>query len=665
MKNTFLMAALCCSLLQAQEQTDIEPLSALSLEDLLNIQVTSTSRREETQQLAPGVITVVSSQEIHQYGARTLGDVIDRLVGMQVLSSHQRPHNKTSIRAMNGAHQEGWEVVLLNGRPMHDGTDGGFNFDIYLGFPLEMIDHIEVIRGPGSVIYGTNAMAGVINIVTKDAQKSINETRVDVGAGSFNRRQIQLTTLTGGADYSLNIGINSIRADGDSVDGVAAIHIPATLITPATYDTGTYKMGQNSDNIVINGKYKGFTLNGMVMNNNEDSGGSTFALPSSAMNKRREYLDLGYLYDIANGWDVSFNYTVNLGEFDWQISEAGKRNHYKDRYDMAEVIVRGNVATDLNLLFGANTSNYETEFRNLNTFPRSKMNNKSTYMQIDYMLSPKQKIIGGVQLNKPEETKTDLSKRAGFIQGFGDNWWLKLLYSEAYRSPNLQEAKITAQTLVGNPSLNPEKVATYDAQLIYQTSKQYYSIALYDTVLENLIVRIPYAPVPSKSTFENQGNVHFQGIEIEGRLELDYDLSMIGNFSYQINKTNSGAKNTTFAPNMMAKLGGSYGGIQGTNIAIFNSYIGKSTYQSVANSALQPEAFNPEAGAYNLLTANVSMDTGKIWGIGRPDKSLVSVYLDNILNKQVYTPNLNYTNGTNTIPQYWGRSINVTYTYKF
>ncbi|MDP2850099.1 MAG: TonB-dependent receptor [Sulfuricurvum sp.] len=647
MKNVFLVAAISCSLLQADDSSDLSP---LSLEDLLNIQVTSTSRRDESQHLAPGVVTVVSSQEIQQYGARHLRDVIDRLVGMQVLGSHQRPHNKTSIRAMNGAHQEGWEVVLLNGRPIHEGTDGGFNFDIYLGFPLDMIDHIEVIRGPGSVIYGTNAMAGVINIVTKDAQKSINETRVDISAGSFDRRQIEVSTLIGGNDYSLNIGLNAIQADGDSVNGVF----------DKSNTRGTYGTAENSDNLVVNGKYKGFTLNAMVMNNNEDSGGSTFDLPSSPMNKKREFLDVGYLFDITSGWDVSLNYTVNLSEFDWQISGAGARNHYKDRYDMTEVIVRGNVATDLNLLFGANSSNYETEFRNTGTFPYSEMNNKSAYMQLDYMLSPKQKFILGVQLNKPEDSQTDLSKRAGFIQGFGDNWWLKLLYSEAYRSPNLQEAKITATTLIGNPLLNPEKVATYDAQLIYQTSNQYYAIALYDTMLENLIVRTPYVPQPAKTTFTNRGYVHFQGIEVEGRVELNEDFSVLGNFSYQINKTNSGTEDTTFAPNTMAKFGGSYGGIHGMNIAVFDSYIGKSHDLSVAGVAL-----NPSADPYHLLTANISVDTAKMWNIGQIGRSLLSLYLDNILNEDIYSPNLNYTNGTNTIPAHWGRSANLTYTYKF
>lgn len=645
MKKVFLTAALCCSLLHADDPSELAP---LSLEDLLNIQVTSTSRRDESQHLAPGVVTVVSAQEIHQYGARHLRDVLDRLVGIQVLSSHQRPHNKTSIRAMNGAHQDGSAVILLNGRPIHDGTDGGFNFDIYLGFPLEIIDHIEVIRGPGSVIYGTNAMAGVINIITKDAQKSINETRIDIGAGSFERRQLQLSTLVGGTDYSINIGINSLRANGDGVDGVI----------DKDGQSGTYETGENSDNIVINGKYKGFTLNGMIMNNEADSGGSSFQLPSSIMNKKRTYLDIGYLYDIANGWDISLNYTINDGEFDWQISEAGGRNHYNDRYDMVEMIVRGNIASDLNLLFGANSSTYETEFTT--GFPFSKMKNKSAYTQLDYMFSPHQKIIAGIQLNKPEDTETDLSSRLGFIQGFGHNWWLKLLYSEAYRSPNLQEAKIVAPTLLGNPLLNPEKVATYDAQLIYQTPSYYFSIALYDSMLENLIVRVPYST--GRSTFTNQGSVHFQGIEIEGRVEVNENLSILGNFSYQTNKTNSGIEDSTFAPNIMAKIGGSYGGISGMNIALFNSYIGQSTDLTVTSGAA---SLNPKPDAYNLLSANIAVDTAKMWGIGKTGRSLFALYLDNLFDEEVYTPNLNYTNGTNTIPHHWGRSANLTYTYKF
>ncbi|MCX6074696.1 MAG: TonB-dependent receptor [Campylobacterales bacterium] len=646
MKKALWMSALCCSLLQAQEQANTEPLSALSLEDLLNIQVTSTSRREENQNLAPGVITVISAQEIHQYGARHLRDVIDRLVGTQVLSSHLYTHSKTSIRAMNAGSTEGSVLILINGRPVRDATDGGSNYDIYLGFPLKTIERIEVVRGPGSVIYGSPAMAGIINIITKDAHTSINETEVDIGAGSFNRKQLQLSSFMGGSDYSFNIGLNSIRSNGDHFDG----------IKDQDNTIGTYKTGEKSDNLMINGKYKGFTFTGLITDDLLDSGSSAFQLPSHPLEKRRHFLDIGYLYPISSGWDASINYTLNTANFGWQINEAAGLNRYKDRSEMVETILRGNIADNLNLLFGVNYLENSTTFDRF--LPFAKRANLSGYTQIDYMLSPKQKIIAGIQMNKPENSSSDLSSRAGFIQGFGDNWWLKLLYSEAYRSASLIESYVDAPQLKGNPNLKPEQVATYDAQLIYQTAKQYFSLTLYDSMLKDLIIRTADSP-PSHN---NQGFVHFQGIELEGRLELDYDLSMTGNVSYQINKTNSGIKESTFAPNMMAKLGASYGGIHGMNIAVFSSYIGKSTDLTVTNNA---PLKNPIPEAYNLLTANISMDMGKMWGTGKVDHSLLSLYLDNLFNEKIFAPDLQYSNTNNTVPHHWGRSANITYTYKF
>ena len=643
MKNSIYLIILLVSLLNAKESSD---LSSLSLEELFNIKVSVTSKRDEKQHLAPGVISVISSQEIHQYGARNLRDVIDRIVGVQVVGSHQRPHNKASIRGMNGAHQEGWEVVLINGRPIHDGTDGGFNFDIYQGFPLEMIDHIEIIRGPGSVIYGTNAMAGAINIITKNTKKSINVSHIDISKGSFNRNQVQLTTLLGDADYSLNIGLNTIRTDGDSVDGVVDAYDVA----------GVYDTGKKSDNLVFNGQYKDFTINGILMNNDSDSFGSRFHVPSSTMQKKRQYIDIGYMYDITSGWDVSLNYTVNLGEFDWEISNSGAKNHYDDRYDMLEMIIRGNVADDFNVLIGINSSNYKSKFKS--GLLDSSINNKSAYLQIDYMLSSVQKIIGGVQLNKPEDTKSDLSSRFGYVHAFGENMWLKLLYSEAYRSPNLQEAKIDAATLKGNPLLDPEKVATYDAQLIYQKSKYYFALSVYDTMLKNVIIRVAGSP----TTFMNEGHIHYQGVELEGRAYFGNDISMMGNFSYQTNKTNNTVEDSTFAPNVMAKIGLTYEGIYGMNMSAFNSYIGESTDLTVTNNAALR---NPKADAYNLLTMNVSIDTGKMFNIGKEGHSLLSLYLDNLLDESIYTPDLDYLKGSNTIPSHWGRSANLTYTYKF
>ncbi len=630
----------------------------LSLEDLMKVQVTSTSRRAEDQNLAAGVVTIISSQEMQQYGARHLRDVLDRVVGTQILGSHQDYHSKTSMRGFNSSHHEGHVLVLLNGRPVRQATDGGLNSDFYLGFPLNIIDHIEIVRGPGSVIYGTNAVTGVVNIITKDAGSAVTETQVDLGYGSFGRGQVELSTLVGDEDYSLNIGVNYINADGDSIGGV----------TDENGDVDDYEWGQDSKNAVVNGSYKGFTFNAMIMDNQLGGSNSAFQFPSSEIDLQRYFLDLGYLYKINEDWDISLNYTFQKDSADWQINENlpsdNQRNKSHARSDMIETIVRGKVGEDLNLLFGGSYNNVQSKFDFIHpvsgvpTLPPSETAYKSLYTQADYMLSDKQKIIAGVQWNKPDGVDGDISPRAGFIQGFGDNTWLKLLYSQAFRSPTFVETSLDAPQLKGTPGLDPEKVETYDLQLIHQTGRAYYTLALYHSKLENLIVRVPGTP----TTHANKGYVTFQGIELEAKYELNEDLSLIGNASYQENETDTGVEQSTFAPEIMVKFGATYSGFKGITLSAFNSYIGESTDLNATSVA---PLLNPKADAYNLLTANIIIDTGVLWGVGKPGQSLLSLYLDNILDEDIYAPDLNYANANNTIPHHWGAGAYATYTYKF
>ena len=638
-----------CSLLTYSHVDAYEEINTyqLSLEELMSVKVVSASRKEEEQHLASGVLTIVSAQEIKQFGARHLRDVIDRLVGIQVLGSHQDFHSKTSMRAINSSHHEDTVLILLNGRPMRQATDGGLNSDIYIGFPLNSIDRIEVIRGPGSVIYGSNATAGVINIITRDAKNSVSNTVAEIGAGSFGTKQLKVSSLMGDKDYSVNIEFNHNSADGDPVDG----------ITDQDGNVGTYETGVGSNNLLINSRYKGFTINALAMKNKQDSASSAFQLPSNPIDLERYFLDIGYLHEISTKWDISFNYTHSEDTAQWQINEAIGDNNSEGRAQIVETIVRGNINKDLNLLFGASHVENESGFdRGL---PQgSKNSNTSAYTQLDYMTSNTQKLIAGIQWNNPDSISSDLSPRLGLIQGINEHWWLKLLYSEAYRSPNLVETDLDAPQLKGVPTLDPENISTYDAQLIYQTSSQYFAIALYHSKLENLIIRIPGTP----TTHDNEGYVKFKGIELEAKIELNDSLSFTGNASYQENKTDSGVENGTFAPQVMVKFGLSYTNRTGLTLAAFNSYIGESTDLSETNIA---PAINPGAKAYNLLTANASIDTGKTWSLGKPEHSIISLYLDNILNEEIYAPDLNFANQNNTIPHHWGMGAYLTYHYKF
>ncbi|MBF0264855.1 MAG: TonB-dependent receptor plug domain-containing protein [Gammaproteobacteria bacterium] len=640
-----LLASLMIAKSIAYEKVEVY---TLSLEELLDTKVVSASRKEEQQHLAPGVITVISEQEIKQYGARHLRDILDRLVGIQVIGSHQDFHSKTSIRAANSSHHEGQTLILLNGRPMRQATDGGLNSDLYLGFPLQSLDRIEVIRGPGSVIYGTNAMTGVINLITKDAKTSVNSSNISLTAGSFGMKQAQLSHLMGDKDYSLNIALNHFSADGDSVNG----------ITDQDAFVGTYETGvPKSNNLFLNGRYKQFTFNALVMQDTQDSASSAFQLPSNPIDLERVFIDLGYLYQLNNDWDVSLNYSHSHDTAKWQINEAIGDNNSEGRAQLFETILRGKVNSKTNMLVGLSHVRNESGFdRGL---PQNSTNSSSSaYVQFDYMPNPKQKYIAGGQWNKPKEIEADLSPRLGFIQGFGDNLWLKLLYSEAYRSPNLVETNLDAPQLKGVSTLAPENIATFDIQLTYKTPRQIHSLALYHSKLENLIVRVPGTP----TTHANEGYVKFWGVELENKLEVNPQLNLQANFSYQQNKNKSGVENGTFAPQVMAKVGLNYENQQGFNFSIFNSYFGDTEDLSVTNVAPK---INPEASSYNLLTANIRIDTGKLWSLGKPRHSFISLYLDNILDEEVYAADLNFANQNNTIPHHWGRGVYLSYNYKF
>lgn len=640
-----LFSTISISVVATERDADIHYLLNLSLEELMNIEVTAPSRRGENQLLAPGVVSVITAQEIHQFGARHLRDVLDRVVSTQIIGSHLFLHNKMSLRATNASINDSNVLLLLNGRPIRDALQGGNNPDIYTGFPLETIHHIEIIRGPGSVIYGTNATAGVVNIVTHNPEKAPNRSQVDVSVGSFNRQQVQLVTTKQSDDYQFTTGLNLLQAVGDDFPG----------ITDQRGHVGTYQTGEKSANLVISGTYKGFSLNTLLTSSTFDNASAFFQLPSKSSHHRRNFFDVGYHYDLTNSWQASFNYTSSQNATSWTInSDTNSFAEADGTEQLFEMTLQGQFTKNFNILLGTNYSIIGGE--TIESIWR-----KSAFIQTDYLLTEKQKIIAGLQWNKPEGNDGDFSPRIGFIQGFGEHWWLKLLYSQAFRSPSLVELFADAPALLGNPKLKPEKVATTDIQLIYQTSSQSLALTLYQSIFTNIISQKPLLNSP-RVVQVNKGEIDFYGLEFEGKLALSDDFTLIGNASYQQNKDDKGIKNNTFVPSVMAKLGVTYTGKPGVTLGIFNSYLGEATD---LNETLGNPAINPKAKAYNLLTANLSVDTGHVWGIGKPDHSFVSLYLDNLLNEAIYAPDLNHRGMNNTIPHQWGLGVYLNYRYKF
>jgi len=154
---------------QAEEASQKADLTSVSLADLagLNVMVTSSSKKAESLREATSAIFVITADDIRRSGARTVADLLVMVPGMQV-ARQSGDSWAISARGFN-ANYNNKMLVLIDGRSVYDPVVGGVYWN-QQDVMLEDIDHIEVIRGPGGTLWGSNAVNGIVNIITKDAK---------------------------------------------------------------------------------------------------------------------------------------------------------------------------------------------------------------------------------------------------------------------------------------------------------------------------------------------------------------------------------------------------------------------------------------------------------------------------------------------------------------
>lgn len=158
-------------------------LTQLSLEDLLNVRITSAAKREQNLLQTPAAVYVITAEDIRRSGVTTLPDALRLAPGVEVaqLSSDTWA---VSIRGFNALYSNKL-LVLIDGRSVYSSVFSGVLWNEE-DLMLENIDRIEVIRGPGATLWGANAVNGVINIITKPARET-QGTLLTLGGGSYDR----------------------------------------------------------------------------------------------------------------------------------------------------------------------------------------------------------------------------------------------------------------------------------------------------------------------------------------------------------------------------------------------------------------------------------------------------------------------------------------------
>ena len=182
----------------AQTSRSVPDVTAMSMEDLMNMQVTSVSKRTQKVADAAAAIFVITQEDIRRSGATSIPEALRMAPGLQVARIDE---NKWAIgsRGFNGRFDNKL-LVLIDGRSVYTPLFSGVYWNVQ-DVMLEDVDRIEVIRGPGATLWGANAVDGVINVITKKA-KSTQSTVVTAGAGTEER-------AAGGARYGSKLGDNT------------------------------------------------------------------------------------------------------------------------------------------------------------------------------------------------------------------------------------------------------------------------------------------------------------------------------------------------------------------------------------------------------------------------------------------------------------------------
>jgi len=190
----------------------------LSLEELLQVTVTTAGRKPQSLSKTPAAIFVVSQEDIQRSGARTIPDILRMVPGIQVQQVDASSWAVTS-RGSNGIFANKL-LVLMDGRTVYSPIFSGVRWDIQ-DTDLASIDRIEVIRGPGAAMWGSNAVNGVINIITKNTRET---SGFDADAAVSSLSSVETTARWSGAagdDFNYRVYGKYFDRDGyaPEVDG--------------------------------------------------------------------------------------------------------------------------------------------------------------------------------------------------------------------------------------------------------------------------------------------------------------------------------------------------------------------------------------------------------------------------------------------------------------
>ena len=528
---------------------------------------------------APAVTSVITAAQIKEIGATDLNQVLESVPGLHIEVS-SRAYNP--IYVIRGIYSDTNPQVLflINSIPITILFIGDRS-QVWGGMPVNDIARVEIIRGPGSAVYGADAFAGVVNIITKDAN-DINGTEVGARLGSFNSKEAWLLhgASYGGIDFAYSLEYGRTDGQDQTIEADAQTYLDNLLGTNASLAPGPVNLGR---------KYLETRLDASINNwrirlgyqgrwDVEPGAGVAQALDPVGTNKSNRYnADISYHMTEIKDWET----TIQLSYFDTSaVSEltlfppnafdtlfpGGFPNGVIGNPEVYERHTRFNASSfytgwdrhRIRLGAGINYSDlYKAkEVKNFTILPGGtpfplggvievsssaafitphNRTDKYLFAQDEWSFANDWAFTAGIRYDNYSDFGDTVNPRAALVWQTAYNLTSKLLYGRAFRAPSFAELYNQNNPVsLGNSTLKPETIDTLELAFDYQpTDKLHTSLNLFHYHMRDIIRFLPDPAPATTISAQNGGSQRGYGLEWETNWFLSNTLEFNANYALQ------------------------------------------------------------------------------------------------------------------------------------
>lgn len=569
MKNLLLITLLSFTLF-ANNTLDLESDFLNSLDEVSEIATKTKLNIDDT----PSFVTVLHSDKLMKLGIDNVFEALGLVPGVQL----KKEASGVPVVIFRGVTQKGEVKLMVDGVTINNSYRGSIYY--YLDFPIELVKRIEVIRGAGSVLYGSGAISGVINIITKSSEKNF-KNKFFLSAGTYN-------SAKSGAIFSSDIGETKISVDGYYQKNNKEVYVkpnPSGYYGDSDRHLKDYSIGVNisNGNLSFLSRIKKSNIGNaygvlyvLDKDNNKKSDTNRFISTQFSyknnFNKQNRFSILAGYTNYKQDVDIEH---YMLGFIDTQFEERSyytELNFISKSLDNNELLIGGKFESAKTITSQVSAGKpYISD-------PSLSRDITSIYLNDTYTLSSNIDISAGIRYDNYSDFGNSYSPNLGVVYRYNNQLRFKAIYSHSFRAPSWLE-------LTSNTNLEAETSRSIETGIIYKpNSKNLLRINFYSSSIKDMIVK----DMSTSEYVQNTKN-KFRGTELE-YLYTPNSKMEINLFASYIKAKSENGDNLPDVANILTSTSFTYKHDSGITLGSLLKYVSKSKRSSIDTRADMPDS---------------------------------------------------------------------------